>query len=226
MVPLNIMRSFLEKAGRLWPEIVGRLRTRRETAPIDSVAVLQDFIASRSAYVAQKTLYEYVKARMGIRYPAMFADANVIDSLNIAKMHVFAACLSDLTAYAVAHALHGQPIGNEERQKLALRIFQSGLRNNAGAAPSQFSEQDAIDAFEHRLSETDWRSGARQPENFTESPLALFRWAPIADAMKKFDAEIVGNSVKFAWRDIREQFQKRIDAASIGADLVRQTAQL
>ena len=57
-----------------------------------------------------------------------------------------------------------------------------------------------------------------------ESPAALVRWAPIADKLKKFDSEIVENSVKFAWRDIREQFNKRLDAAAVAADWTRQPA--
>lgn len=219
------MNGFWEKAANFLRGAAGLLRTRRDTTPIASVAALENFIATRSAYLAQKTLYGYVKTRMGIRYPAMFADANVIASLNIAKMHMLAACLSDLTVYGVAQALHNQPIGNEERETLALRIFQAGLRDNAGEAPPQFSAEDAVDAFKRRLAETDWRKTALLPDNFTASPRALLRWAPIAEKLKEFDSEIVENSVKFAWRDIREQFRKRIDAAAVGADRPRQIVQ-
>ena len=218
------MTSVREKAADFWQKITGLLRTRRDTTPIDSVAKLNDFVATRSAYIAQKTLYGYVKARMGIRYPAMFEDAKVVASLNIAKVYVFAACLSDLTIYAVANALHDQPVGNNEREAFARRCYESGLKANTDKAPEQFSTTGCIDDFRHRLSETDWRTSARQPESFTDSPRALFRWAPIADNLKKFDSEIIENSIKFSWRDVREQFQKRIDTAAVGADWTRQTA--
>jgi hypothetical protein len=217
------MTSVGEKAASILHSVWGLLRIRRDTTPIDSVAKLNDFVATRSAYIAQKTLYGYVKARMGIRYPAMFEDAKVIASLNIAKLYVFAACLSDLTIYAVANALHDQPFGNNEPEEFARRCYESGLRANTDKAPEQFSLTGCIDEFNRRLSETDWRTSARQPENFTDSPQALFRWAPIADKLKNFDGEIIENSIKFAWRDIREQFQKRIDAAAVSADWSRQT---
>ena len=71
---------------------------------------------------------------------------------------------------------------------------------------------------------TDWQHAARQPDNFTRSPQALVRWAPIADKLKKFDSEIVENSVKYAWRDIREQFNKRLDTAAVVADRAARTA--
>jgi hypothetical protein len=218
------MNSFWEKAADFLRGAAGLLRTRRDTTPIDSVAALEDFVATRSAYLAQKTLYGYVKTRMGIRYPAMFEDKNIIASLNIAKLHVFAACLSDLTIYAVATALHGLAVGNDDRQEMARRCYAAGLREIIPDVPAEFSVQDHIGEFDHRLAETDWQRGALQPENFTRSPRALFRWAPIEDKLKNFDSEIIENSVKYAWRDIREQFHKRIDGGAVGADWSRQPA--
>lgn len=212
------MSGMLEKAGEIWRQVCGLLSLRLDREPIDSLAKLEAFAVTRSAYLAQKTLYGYVKARMGIRYPAMFEDAKMIASLNIAKMNVFAACLSDLTIYAVAQVTHDRPVGNAERQSVALEIFRAGLRDNAPAAPDDFSAPDAVAAFTQRLGATDWPQSARQPDNFTASPPALFRWAPIADNLKKFDREIIDNSVKFAWRDIREQFGQRVDADAVYAD--------
>jgi len=216
------MTSILEQAGRFWREFSGRLTVRRDTAPIASVATLEDFVGTRSAYVAQKTLYEYVKTRMGTRYPRMFEDERLIASLNIAKMYVFAACLSDVTIYAVAVALHDKPIGNDERAVLARQCYDAALRTNTADAPEQFSAPRCADEFEQRLAGTDWRIGARQPDNFTASPRALFRWAPIADDLKKYDREIVQNSIRFAWRDVRADFQKRVGGNAIYADWLKQ----
>jgi len=213
-----------QRADGFWRKVAALLGMGGDKAPVDSVAALEEFLASRSAYVAQKTLYGYVKTRMGTRFAIMFDDKQIIASLNIARFHVFAACLSDLTVYAVAVAFHGAPVGNDERAALAQRLYAEALRENAGEAPAQFSAQDCIDEFARRLGETDWQHAARQPDNFTRSPQALVRWAPIADKLKKFDSEIVENSVKYAWRDIREQFNKRLDMAAVVADWARRSA--
>ena len=218
------MTSLWDKAGGFLRNMAVLLGAGRDSGPIDSVAALEQFVATRSAYVAQKTLYGYVKTRMGIRYAAMFEDEKIIASLNIAKFHVFAACLSDLTVYAVATAFYGFPVGNDERAAMARRFYAAGMRDNTADAPAQFSSQDCIDEFERRLGATDWQHGARQPDNFTRSPQMLVRWAPIAENLKKFDSEVVENSVKFAWRDIREQFNKRLDAGAVAADWARHPA--
>jgi hypothetical protein len=217
------MTSLLQKAGSFLWQVAGLFGAWGDTGPVDSVASLEKFVATRSVYVAQKTLYGYVKTRMGTRYVAMFNDKNIIASLNIAKLHVFAACLSDLTLYAVATALRGLPVGNDEREAMARDCFATGLRDNIGEAPEQFSAQDCIAEFDRRLAETDWNR-AGQPDNFTRSPRALMQWAPIAENLKAFDSEIVENSVKFSWRDIREQFNKRLNAAAVGTDWARRAA--
>ena len=75
-------------------EFAARFGTRRDKGPIDSPEKLNQFVATRSAFIAQKTLYGYLKTRMGTSYPRMFEDDVFVSSINIAKMHVFSACLS------------------------------------------------------------------------------------------------------------------------------------
>lgn len=203
----------------IWTELSSRITLHRDSAPIDSIARLDNFVATRSAYIAQKTLYGYLKTRMGTRYPTMFDDDVFVQSINIAKLHVFAACLSDLTIHAIARATHERPVPDDLRRTLAGGCYRAAMIENATDAPDEFSAQTSIDDFLKRLDETEWSSDALRRENFTCSPSALVQWAPIAPELKRYDREIVENSIKFAWRDIRLQLDKRIDAASIFADI-------
>ena len=47
---------------------------RFDKSPIQTVEALTDFVETRAAYVAQTSLYGYLKTRMGTRYPHMFRD--------------------------------------------------------------------------------------------------------------------------------------------------------
>ena len=211
----NIFANMLE-IGR---EFAGRLTLRRDTAPIDSVARLDDFVSTRSAFIAQKSLYGYLKTRMGMRYPTMFDDDVFVQSINLAKLRVYAACLSDLTIHAVAHATRDQPVTDPARHALAEACYRAAAAANAADSSDVFSWDSYIAAFSRRLDETDWADGALQRQNFTDSPVALVKWAPVSPELKKLDREIVENSIKFAWRDIRQDFEKRLDAAAVAADL-------
>ncbi|NJO37225.1 MAG: hypothetical protein HC871_05895 [Rhizobiales bacterium] len=213
---IEIMESF--KA------VAGTFTLRRDRAPIDSVSRLQHFVATRAAFVAQKTLYGYLQTRIGTRYARVVEDDPYRESINIAKFHVFAACLSDLAIHAAAHVLDGRPVADDVRRDLALGCFRRGFDDNSADMPGRFSPDEAEARFALRLTMTAWAGQALHRDNFRESPAALLRWAPIAPELKDEDAEIVANSIRFAWRDIREQFQKRLHADAVCADLAGSAA--
>ena len=205
-----------------WKTVAKVLSFRRDNDPITDIAGIEQFVATRAAFVAQKKLYGYLKTRIGTRYPRVFDDPPFVRSINIAKYHVFAACLSDLAIYAVATALCSREVTDESRRDLAMRCFRRGLDDNSDDVPVEFRFAEAISTFADRLKTTNWASGALRPDNFRESPDALLKWAPIADHLKDEDAEIVRNSIRFAWRDIREQFQRRLVREAIHADSQKQ----
>ncbi|MGB0632545.1 MAG: hypothetical protein ACPGRZ_17795 [Alphaproteobacteria bacterium] len=180
---------------------------------------LQYFVSTRASFVAQKTLYGYLKARMGTRYPSMFEDDVFVQSINIAKSHIYAACLSDLTIYTVAQAWADARVDETAYRKAALDCYARALSDNADELAEEFDVNASIETFTARLSQTDWNENALDRNNFTASPRALVKWAPIADAHKKYDVDIVDNSISFAWSEVRQNFLKRVDRDSMRLEL-------
>lgn len=207
--------TLLSRIGALTRLIASSFAFRGDSFALDDIEKLENFVASRAAFVSQKKLYGYLKERIGTRWPSMFEDEVFKSSIAIASMQVFAASLSDLTIHAVAHALADSGEPDEVKAEIALACYVRGLRSNEIESVNEFASDEAVAEFAKRLEGTDWNFGALRPENFTRSPGALLKWAPIAQRHKKFDAEIVENSVKFAWVDVREQFAKRLDADAI-----------
>jgi len=206
------------EAARWIRETASRLFVRLDQAPIDSVERLCEFVRTRAALVAQKKLYGYLKERIGTRYPKMFDDENFSRSINIAKMHVFAASLSDLTIYAVAHVAAGSQLDESARRQMALDCYRAGIAANEQEAPDPDAPAAWISDFEKRVDDTYWENVAAGAGAFTESPKALMKWAPIADELKELDREVVENSIRFAWNEIRQDFRQRLDARAIISD--------
>ena len=75
---------------------------RFDKSAIESIDSLAEFIQTRSAYVAQTSLYGYLKTRMGTRFRQVFEDDTFLPSINRAKWRTYGACLSDLTVFAAA----------------------------------------------------------------------------------------------------------------------------
>ena len=216
--------SFIKKTAEFWALLSGRVTIRLESSPIDSVALLTEFATTKAAFIAQKTLYGYLKTRMGTRYPSMFEDTVFVDSINIAKLYTYAGCLSDLSVYVVAYAFQHQPSNDPLRISIARQIFETGLANNQEQVSSieEFSAAEALTEFDARLRETVWADASAGRENFKHSAKTLITWAPIAPELKQYDAGLVRNSIMFAWHGIREQFKKRVDMDKISDEATSQ----
>ena len=211
------------KIGAYWKTFSAAFNFRRHAGRLDSLETIEDFAITRAAFIAQKGLFGYVKTRMGTKYPEMFRDDLMVKSLNIAKMHVYAACLSDLTIWTVANALNSVVIIDSHRYDLAERIFTAGLAQNSEPDVTEFSPADAIAAFKGRLGEVEWAGSATTRDIFTESPAAVIKWAPISDNLKRYDVESVTNSIKFSWNNIRSQFISRLDPEALRVEVETKT---
>ena len=84
---------------------------------------LIEFVHSRAAYVAQTSLYGYLKTRMGRQYVDIFKDEFFAPSLNKAKWELYFACLSDLTVYAISNIVTKSNLADEEISSKAKFIF-------------------------------------------------------------------------------------------------------
>ena len=60
---------------------------------------VKKFVQEQSSLVSQLTLYGYLKTRMGAKHVIMFEDKDFLNSINIAKWHIYAASLIDCTFF-------------------------------------------------------------------------------------------------------------------------------
>ena len=197
----------------------GSVYKKRKTRIIDSLPALEDFTATRAAFIAQKTLYGYTKTRMGTRFPEMFRDPAIIHSVNIAKMHHFTECLSDLCVFVTAHTLGGERFTDPARRALAVRLYDLGLTANMEHTVDEFDPTDARKRFKQRVNFIDWSGSFDIRDVFTHSQQSIIRWAPIADELKALDRDVVENSVKFAWIEVRRQFEKLLRLEPVRDDI-------
>ena len=190
---------------------------RFDKSAIQGVDDLVEFIQTRSAYVAQTSLFGYLKTRMGTRYRQVFEDDKFLPSINQAKWRTYGACLSDLTVFAAAITGFENRLSEDEVSNLARKCFEAAVQQTLDDAEAGEVRAEIVERFEARIKQTHWPNAAIGETAFTSSPKALLDSAPIADELKAQDAEIVTNSIRFRWRDVREQLRKRIDRDAICA---------
>lgn len=194
-------------------------------APISKQATLVEFIDQNSAYVTQTTLYGYLKTRSGFNYFRLFDDETFVASINIAKWNIYAICAGDLAAFcgthlwqqlAPAEAVLGGYISDCLR-----RVF---AKHDVPAEAGD--EYPALrDSAIERICQLNWRTGGADESSFHQSPDALVYWAPVVEQYKKYDAHIVRNSMIFKWKEVRQNFRRRVDLPALRRELENTNAE-
>ena len=174
---------------------------------ISNLEELEDFIQSKSAWVTQVTLYGYLKTRMGTRYVLHFENDEFMASVNLAKWNMYAVALQDLTFFTFSYLknnLNYQDIN--KAKEIFLKILDDETNNKM---PLDIIEE-AKKNFSERLQNINWNSYYNDLP-FNPSALSLYKWAPIADELKKLDRKIVLNSVILKWDIVKKEFNERIN---------------
>ena len=91
---------------------------------IRSLEQVKNFVQEQSAQVSQMTLYGYLKTRMGAKHVLMFEDKDFLNSINIAKWHIYAASLVDCTFFCFSYLYKERNFSKTEE---ANRIFFENL---------------------------------------------------------------------------------------------------
>jgi hypothetical protein len=168
---------------------------------------LEEFIQTKSAWVAQVTLYSYLKTRMGTRYVLHFENDEFMKSVNLAKWNIYAVSLQDLTFYVFSYLKINFQFQDLEKAK---EIFNNILDDEILNKMPQDILEEAKKTFEERLNKINWDNQINDYP-FNQSALSLFKWAPIAEELKNLDRKIVLNSMILKWDIIKKEFSERIE---------------
>jgi len=173
---------------------------------IRNIEDLTLFIQTKSAWVSQVTLYNYLKTRMGTKWVLHFDDEVFLASINKAKWNIYSIALQDLIFYSLSYL---SVFNNFQDMDKANHIYDEILTKEIeNEMPKEIILKAQV-KFKERLEKIDWNIYFKSLP-FNESALTLYRWAPVADELKILDRKIVLNSMILKWDNIKDEFQKLI----------------
>ncbi len=212
--------AFGWRPTEIWTTIrslIGLGRKARQD-PIDSPAALSIFLDERASFVAQTSLYGYLRTRAGMRYPELFDDDPFVATINIAKWHLWLDCLADVSVYAGSRLAQQAPRESSRIARMMTSVIENILARTGTPAEAGGEFDSHARQVQDRVARTDWLVIGAEDAAFTASPTALVQWAPIMDELKALDEEIVRNSVRFRWQEVRRDFSQHLDLqAMLGA---------
>tara|TARA_B100001057_G_C22395538_1_gene773893 strand:- start:34 stop:657 length:624 start_codon:yes stop_codon:yes gene_type:complete len=173
---------------------------------IKNLDELEHFIQTKSAWVTQVTLYNYLKTRMGTRYVLHFDNDEFMGSVNLAKWNIYSVSLQDLTFFTFSYLKNNF---NYKDTFKAKEIFNKILDDEiSNKMPLNIIDQ-ARKNFDERYQAINWDIYYSDLP-FNPSALSLYIWAPISDELKTLDRKIVLNSMILKWDIIKQEFQNLI----------------
>ncbi|MDA9156935.1 esterase [Candidatus Pelagibacter sp.] len=174
---------------------------------IKNLNELEHFIQTKSAWVTQVTLYNYLKTRMGTRYVLHFDNDVFMASLDIAKWNIYSVALQDLTLFTFSYLKVNFNYQNIDQSK---EIFSKILADEISNKMPLDIIEEAKKTFNERLQNINWEIYYKDLP-FNPSALSLYKWAPIAEELKTLDRKIVLNSMILKWDIIKKEFEKLIE---------------
>jgi hypothetical protein len=174
---------------------------------IKNLNELEHFIQTKSAWVTQVTLYNYLKTRMGTRYVLHFDNDVFMASLDIAKWNIYSVALQDLTLFTFSYLKVNFNYQNIDQSK---EIFSKILDDEISNKMPLDIIEEAKKTFNERLQSINWEIYYKDLP-FNPSALSLYKWAPIAEELKTLDRKIVLNSMILKWDIIKKEFEKLIE---------------
>ena len=173
---------------------------------IRNIEDLTLFIQTKSAWVSQVTLYNYLKTRMGTKWVLHFDDEVFLASINKAKWNIYSIALQDLIFYSLSYL---SVFNNFQDMDKANHIYDEILTKEIENEMPKEIILKAQEKFKERLEKIDWNIYFKSLP-FNESALTLYKWAPVAEELKVLDRKIVLNSMILKWDNIKDEFQKLI----------------
>ena len=173
---------------------------------IKNLDELEVFIQTKSAWVTQVTLYNYLKTRMGTRYVLHFDNDEFMGSVNLAKWNIYSVALQDLSLFTFSYLRVNFNFQDTDKAK---EIFNKILDDEiSNKMPLDIVDQARID-FDNTFQNINWDNYYTDLP-FNPSALSLYKWAPIAEELKTLDRKIVLNSMILKWDVIKQEFQNLI----------------
>jgi hypothetical protein len=194
-------------------------RLLRRQPPIRDPAAVALFISRNAAFLVQKGIYEYSRARAGHYSKVLFADPGFQTAVEESRWRAF-----PLGIAMVTEAVEGilRPLADnrlrmaEELRDLALSVF------DGFPAPEILGEEkwrafraDLANRLQH-IGLHPPKPAMNIPENFAQEYFALM---PIHEKLRGRDFATIRNYLRVTLCNIHEEFRKRFDVRGVAIAL-------
>jgi hypothetical protein len=186
--------------------------------PVADAAALADFLAEETAYVAQRTVLEYCRARTGLNWDKLFQEAPFLASFEVCRWDAYGLMLGDVAELALIQLRRADLAEPASLVPGLLAACRGALLRHPVPA-HQASWDQALDRIAEHLA----RVLLAEPHPVHLVGIAsanqVFDWLPIHPDLRRHDRDMFRNSVRFALLRVHDDMTRRFDRPALAAAL-------
>lgn len=201
---------------------MGLLDAFRKPPPIRGFTELEDFLDSRAAFLVQKCIFEYSRARAGILWQKLFKEAAFKQAVEESRWRNYPLGLENVTVMT-EHCLRPHV---PEDDRLALRqglIAAAANVTDRYPVPAGFEPRFWAEARERLGTRID-RAGLAPPKPIKDIPKETMQQfiaaMPIHASLRGHDYVLLQNNVRFNLCRMYEDFTAQADLPVLAAAVV------
>lgn len=197
----------------------------RRPPPVDDAKALADFIDQQSAFVVQKGIYEYARARAGHYAKVLFKEQLFADTVDRSRWLAYPIGLA-MVGELVEGVLRPFAGADRSRQLDALRALVLSVfdRYPVPAAVGERQWSDARAELARRMQLVGMHPTKRAFEIAEPFVKAYFDLMPINERLRRSEFPTIHGYLKVTLCNVHEELTKRIDAPAVVNSLLESPA--
>ena len=205
--------------------MLARILAARRRPPVTSAQSLTRFLRENAALVAQKTVIGYCNARTSLPLSELMRDKPFADAFERGRAMAYIAVLADMFVIAEGR-LRPAAAGRLDRLADMLAAQFDVAVGDAGVAVDPETRSEARDRLQARLRAAQSEAPQSIADVARVSGQTVYGAMPIHERFRQLDRESIIASVRFLMVGLANEFDRRLDAPRIVADLFGQGASL
>lgn len=205
--------------------IASLFRRNRDTRQIAGRAAFLDFLDSRGAFVAQKCVYEYCRARSGLNWSKLMVEPDFLAAYEVSRWEAFAAALEDLLVLFEGRLRPADPLAQPRLAESLVEAMVAVLARHPLPAHRPQGWDDRVEGLRHRLGLAQLAAPQPAAAIAKVGGARIYEALPLHSDMTKHDRELVTNAVRFNFCRIAVDLEGQLDAAALREALLARRAQ-
>jgi hypothetical protein len=194
---------------------MGLLDWFRSGPPIDRREALIEFVETRAAFLIQKNIFDYTRARSGPFFSSIINEAEFKKAVEVSRWSSWPLALA-----ALAEMIHGALYAKAPSHaalvaaisKVALEVFDKYPVPEA-LGPEKWS--DAREDLRARLSQLETHPPKFVKDIFMPTAKQIFDALPIHEELRKTDFEMVQNQLRINLVSMHDEFVRRANIPAL-----------